>query len=113
MQSKDRCIKIKEKYFISKYYLKTDVPKRAQACIPNRYNCLNDLLLAKQVPQFMKTLSKGNSEKGSHFSQSKPRRPYNIIQSITQTRQRRPYKISQSQVSKTKVNGTVTVELKP
>jgi hypothetical protein len=61
----------------------------------------------------MKTLSKGNTEKESHFSQSKPRKPCNIIQSISQTRKRRPYKISQSHVSKTKVNGTVTVELKP
>jgi hypothetical protein len=26
-------------------------------------NCLDDLVLAKQVPQFMKTLSKENSEK--------------------------------------------------
>jgi hypothetical protein len=26
-------------------------------------NCLDNLVLANQVPQFMKTLSKGNSEK--------------------------------------------------
>jgi hypothetical protein len=58
-------------------------------------NCLDNLVLAKQVPQFMKTLSKINSEKESHFSQSKPRRPHNILQSIRQTRQRRPCKISQ------------------
>jgi hypothetical protein len=64
-------------------------------------NCLDKLVLATQVPQFMKTFSKRNSEKESHFSQSKPRRPYNILQSISQTRQRRPYKISQSHVSKT------------
>jgi hypothetical protein len=38
-------------------------------------SCLDNLVLAKQVPQFMKTLSKGNSEKESNFSQSKPRRP--------------------------------------
>jgi hypothetical protein len=43
-------------------------------------NCLDNLVLAKQVPQFMKTLSKINSEKESHFSQCKPRRPYNILQ---------------------------------
>jgi hypothetical protein len=43
-------------------------------------NCLDDLVIARQVPQFMKTLSKINSEKESHFSQSKPRRPYNILQ---------------------------------
>jgi hypothetical protein len=76
-------------------------------------NCLDNLVLAKQVPQFMKTLSKRNSEKESHFSKSKPGRPQNILQSISQTRQRRPYKISQSKVSKTHVNGTVTIELKP
>jgi hypothetical protein len=29
MQPKDRCNKTKEKYFISKYYLKTNVPKCA------------------------------------------------------------------------------------
>jgi hypothetical protein len=52
-------------------------------------------------------------KKESHFSQSKPRRPYNILQSISQTRQRRPYKISKTHVSKTHVNGTVTIELKP
>ncbi len=43
-------------------------------------NCLNNLVIAKQVPQFMKNLSKINSEKESHFSQSKPRRPCNILQ---------------------------------
>jgi hypothetical protein len=43
-------------------------------------NCLNNLVFAKQVPQFMKTLSKINGEKESHFSQSKLRRPYNILQ---------------------------------
>ncbi len=42
-------------------------------------DCLDNLVLAKQVPQFMKTLSKINSEKESHFSQSKPRRPYDIL----------------------------------
>ncbi len=72
---------------MSKYYLKTDVPKCAQAYIKQVGNCLDNLVLAKQVPQFMKTLSKRNSENESHFSQSKPRRPYNILQSISQTRQ--------------------------
>ncbi len=43
-------------------------------------NRLDNLVLATQVPQFMKILSKINSEKVSHFSQSKPRRPYNILQ---------------------------------
>jgi hypothetical protein len=62
-------------------------------------NFLDNLVLAKQVPQFMKTLSKINSEKESNFSQSKPRRPYNILQWISQTRHRRPYKISQSHVN--------------
>jgi hypothetical protein len=42
-------------------------------------NCLNNLVIAKQVPQFMKTLSKRNSEKESHSSQNKPRRPYKIL----------------------------------
>jgi hypothetical protein len=59
-------------------------------------NCLDNLVLAKQVPQSMKTLSKTNSEKESHFSQSKPRRPYNILQSTLQIEQRGPCKISQS-----------------
>ena len=81
-------------------------------CQTNR-QCPDNLVLAKQVPQFMKTLSKINCEKESHLSQSKPRRPYNILQSISQTRLRRPYKMSQSHVSKTHVNGTVTIELKP
>jgi hypothetical protein len=76
-------------------------------------NCLDKLVLAKQVLQFMKTLSKINSVKESHFSQSKPRRSYKILQSISQTRQTRSNKISQSHVSKTHVNGTVTIELKP
>ena len=48
-------------------------------------DCLNSLVLAKQAPQLMKTLSKINSEKESHFSQSRPRRPCNILQSISQT----------------------------
>ncbi len=43
-------------------------------------NSLNNLVIAKQAPQFMKTLSKINSEKESHFSQSKPRGPCNILQ---------------------------------
>ncbi len=43
-------------------------------------NYIDNLVLAKQIPQFMKTLSKIKSEKESHFSQSKPRRPYNILQ---------------------------------
>jgi hypothetical protein len=81
-------------------------------CQTNR-QCPDNLVLAKQVPQFMKTLSKGNSENRVTFSQSKPRMPYNILQSISQTRQRRPNKISQPHVSKTHVNGTVTIELKP
>jgi hypothetical protein len=62
-------------------------------------NCLDNLVLAKLLPQFMKTFSKGNSEKESHFSQSKPRRPYDILQSISQSRQRRPCKISQAHVN--------------
>jgi hypothetical protein len=62
-------------------------------------NCLDNLVLAKQATQFMKTLLKRNSEKESHFSQSKPRRPYNILQSISQTRQIRRCKISQSHVN--------------
>jgi hypothetical protein len=63
-------------------------------------NCrLNNLVIAKQVPQFMKTLSKIYCEKESHFLQSKPRRPYNILQRISQTRQRRPCKFSQSYVN--------------
>ncbi len=76
-------------------------------------NCLDNLVIAKQVPQFMKTLSKKIVKKESHFSHSKPRRPYDILQSISQTRQRRPYKISQSHISKTDVSRTVTIILKP
>jgi hypothetical protein len=53
-------------------------------------NSLDNLVIAKQVPQFMKTSSKINIEKESHFSQNKLRRSYNILQSISQTRQRRP-----------------------
>ncbi len=37
-------------------------------------NCLDNIVLAKQVPQFMKTLSKRTVKKESHFSQSNPRR---------------------------------------
>jgi hypothetical protein len=58
-------------------------------------NCLD----SKQVSQLMKTFSKIKSEKESHLSQSKPRRPYNILQSISQIRQRRPCKISQSHIN--------------
>jgi hypothetical protein len=31
-------------------------------------NCLDNLVLAKQVPQFMKTLSNGNTEKITFFT---------------------------------------------
>ena len=64
MQSKDRC-----KMQIGIY-------------IKQISNCLDNLPLAKQVSQFMKTLSKINSEKESHFSQSKPRRPYNTSEMV-------------------------------
>jgi hypothetical protein len=50
-----------------------------------RIGNFDNLVLAKQEPQLMKTLSKRNSEKESHFSQCKSRRPYNILESISQT----------------------------
>ncbi len=75
-------------------------------------NCLNNLIIAKQVPQFMKTLSKINSEKESHFSQGKPRRRCNILQWISQNRQRRPFKISQSHVNTCQWDSDYRIDLK-
>jgi hypothetical protein len=81
MQTKDRCNKIKEKYFYKQTQSENRCIKmRIGICTKQIGNCLDNLVLAKQVPKFMKTFSKINSEKESHFSQSKPRRQYNILQ---------------------------------
>ena len=98
LQSENRCTKLKEKYFINNaikrqmhqnkrkiLYKQIQSENRCTKMRIGIYtkqigNCLDNLVLAKQVPQFMKTLSKINSEKESHFSQSKPRRPCNILQ---------------------------------
>ena len=68
----------KRKIFQSQCNQKKDAKMRIGIYTKQISNCLNNLVIAKQVPQFMKTLSKRNSEKESHFSQSKPRRPYKI-----------------------------------
>ncbi len=75
-------------------------------------NCLDNLVIAEQVPQLMKSLSKINSEEESHFSQSKPRRPYNILQWTSQIRQRKPYRISQSHVNTCRWDSDYRIDLK-
>jgi hypothetical protein len=85
LQSENRCTIIKEKYFrnnaikrkmqqnkIKMLYKQT---QSANICIKMCIgmhtkqigNCHDNLVLAKQVPQFMKTLSKRNSEKRGTF----------------------------------------------
>jgi hypothetical protein len=97
LQSENRCTIIKEKYFRNNaikrqmqqnkriiIYKQTQSENRCTKMRIGIYtkqigNCLDNLILAKQAPQFMKTLfMKETVKKESHFSQSKPRRPYNI-----------------------------------
>ncbi len=47
-------------------------------------NCLDSLVLAKQVPQFMKTLSKEITNRDAVLAKSE-------VSQISQTRQRMPY----------------------
>jgi hypothetical protein len=70
----------KRKKFQKQSNQKKDAQMRMGIYTKQIGNCLNNLVIAKQVPQFMETLSKINSEKETHFSQSKPRRPCNILQ---------------------------------
>jgi hypothetical protein len=69
----------KRKIFQKQCNQKKDAKMRIGIYTKQIGNCLNNLVIAEQVPQFMKTLSKRNSEKESHFSQSKSRRPYKIL----------------------------------
>ena len=67
-------------------------------------NCLDSLVLAKQVPQFMKTLSKEIVKRVTVLTKSE-------TSQISQTRQRMPYQILQSHISKThNVNETLPIE---
>ncbi len=63
MQSKERCIKIK--VFFYKQILSENRCTNMRIGIYTKQigNCLDNLVLAKQATQFMKTFSKRNSEK--------------------------------------------------
>ncbi len=102
----------KRKKFQKQSNQKKDAQMRMGIYTKQIGNCLNNLVIAKQVPQFMETLSKINSEKETHFSQSKPRRPCNILQWISQTRQRGPFKISQSHVNTCQWDSDYRIDLK-
>jgi hypothetical protein len=72
-------------------------------------NCLNNLVLAKQAPQIMKTLSKINSEK-SHISHKVSKEGHIIFYSESHKLGKEGH-IKFHNHMLTHVNGTVTKEL--
>jgi hypothetical protein len=74
-------------------------------------NCLDNLVLAEQAPQFMKTLLKRNSEK-SHISH-KVSQEGQIIYSSQSCKLGKEGHVNFYNHTLTHVNGTVTIELKP
>ncbi len=68
MQSKDRCIKIKDKILYKQILSENRCTKICIGIYTKQIgSCLDNLVLAKQVPQFMKTLSTRISEKRVTF----------------------------------------------
>jgi hypothetical protein len=112
LQSENRCNQIKKILYKQTQSENRCIKMHIGIYTKQIGNCIDNLVLAKKVPQFMKTLSKINSKKKSHFSESKPRRLYNILQWISQTRQRRPYKISQSHVNTCQWDSDYRIDLK-
>ena len=91
MQSKDRCsnqkidaTKEKEKYLINKQLEYRCIKMRMSIYTKQIGNYLNNLVLAKQVPQIMKTLWKETAKRVTVLTKSE-------VSQISQTRQRMPY----------------------
>ena len=83
-QSKDRCNKWKEKYLISKQLEHRCIKMRMSIYTKQIGNYLNNLVLAKQVPQIMKTLWKEIAKRVTVLTKSE-------VSQISKTRQRMPY----------------------
>jgi len=91
MQSKDRCsnqkidaTKEKEKYLINKQLEYRCIKMRMSIYTKQIGNYLNNLVLAKQVPQIMKTLWKETAKRVTVLTKSE-------VSQISKTRQRMPY----------------------
>jgi len=91
MQSKDRCsnqkidaTKEKEKYLINKQLEYRCIKMRMSIYTKQIGNYLNNLVLAKQVPQIMKTLWKETAKRVTVLTKSE-------VSQISQIRQRMPY----------------------